>query len=400
MVYGVVIILLLMLIALSMISGNDSLRQDEKRMLQVLYFWHLLMGFVYFTYAQFNRSDSVLYYKRPLTDFRGPDWFDSFKPGTEFVEWLIWPFIKWFGFTYESSMALFCFSGFLGFYFFYLFFKERIRFKHDFYGYNLLTIIMFLPNMHFWTASLGKGSIIFCGIGIFVWSMNKFAKRLLPLAIGAFIIWGIRVPILLVLVLGAGVGFMISSRGLSASQKAVGVILALGGIIYVSQETSSFLQLDQIENVTNYFDKRGQKLSRSSGSSVDIANYNDLQKIFTFIYRPLFFDGRNALGIVVSIENVFYVILTFKLLNRRALSYLWRSDYMVKMAFVAFIGSSYALAQISGNLGIAIRQKSQVMFLFLFVVIQFLDDEKMARYVRSKRAELRAKRMQEIEKAA
>ena len=53
---------------------------------------------------------------------------------------------------------------------------------------------------------------------------------------------------------------------------------------------------------------------------------------------------------------------------------------MVKTALFSFLTVAIALAQISGNLGLAIRQKSQVMILFLFVIVAFMDSEKMKVY--------------------
>jgi hypothetical protein len=56
------------------------------------------------------------------------------------------------------------------------------------------------------------------------------------------------------------------------------------------------------------------------------------------------------------------------------------SNFLIKSAFMSFVTISIALAQISGNLGLAIRQKSQVMMLFLFIVICFLDSQKLRAY--------------------
>jgi hypothetical protein len=53
------------------------------------------------------------------------------------------------------------------------------------------------------------------------------------------------------------------------------------------------------------------------------------------------------------------------------------SNFLVKTALFSFLTVTIALAQISGNLGLAIRQKSQVMILFLFVVVTFLDKKKL-----------------------
>jgi hypothetical protein len=55
------------------------------------------------------------------------------------------------------------------------------------------------------------------------------------------------------------------------------------------------------------------------------------------------------------------------------------SDAIVKTCLFTFLGVSFALAQISGNLGLAMRQKSQVMILMLFVILKFMDEQKIGK---------------------
>ena len=82
---------------------------------------------------------------------------------------------------------------------------------------------------------------------------------------------------------------------------------------------------------------------------------------------------QNALGLIVSFENLFYLILFLKCLSPSFLRYIAGSPWIVKVSLIVFFGVSVALAQISGNTGIAIRQKSQVMYLFLFVFLAYAD---------------------------
>lgn len=388
MIYGIFIIALTLGVSFFMIDSNSKFDRSEKKMLQLLAVYHVFFAFVYYIYAQFNSSDSKIYYFRTSTDYRTDTWLELFKPGTEFIEFVVWPMIKLFGFTYEACMFTYSFLGFIGFYYFYLFFKERIKFRHNLFGIDLLVLVMFLPNMHFWTVSLGKGSLIFCGIGLFTWALNKFRTRIIGLAIGAFIIYGVRVPVLLAMLIGAAIGILLDSKKLGSGQKIIGLLVGAVGLFFVSDLTSNFLQLDQIGDLTSYYDNRGRELSRHAGSGIDITNYNLLQKIFAFLFRPLFIDGVNALGLVVSIENLFYLILLLKIMNGKALSFFVKGDYMVKMSLISFIGTSLALSQITGNLGIAIRLKTMVMYSLIFVVIQYLDDKKMKQYFQLKKKKL------------
>jgi hypothetical protein len=98
------------------------------------------------------------------------------------------------------------------------------------------------------------------------------------------------------------------------------------------------------------------------------------------LYRPLFIDAPGALGLIVSFENVFYLLITLKIFNLRGFHFLINSNFLVKTAFFSFLTVTVALAQIAGSLGLAMRQKSQVMILFLFVIISFLDKQKLIAY--------------------
>src|SRR5688572_22190044 len=149
----------------------------DAQFLRNLFFYHLLLTFAYYGYALFNPSDSFYYYQKVLINYRGPTWFHFYGTSTTFIEFIGYPFINFFGFSYEAIMALFSMFGFLGFVYFYVFFLENIRFKHTFLGYDLLKIVLLLPNLHFWASSFGKGSIIFLGIGLFFYGISKISTR-------------------------------------------------------------------------------------------------------------------------------------------------------------------------------------------------------------------------------
>jgi hypothetical protein len=140
---------------------------------------------------------------------------------------------------------------------------------------------------------------------------------------------------------------------------------------------------------------RARELTKAT-SGVDITNYSLPFQLFTFLYRPLFVDAPGMLGLFVSFENVFYLAVTLLMVTKLSG---WRffifGDFMAKGALYSFITVSIALAQISGNLGLAMRQKSQVMILFMFVVLAYLDSEKRKKWA----AQQRRAKIREAEKA-
>jgi hypothetical protein len=325
-------------------------------------------------YAYANPSDSVSYYHKVIYNFRGANWLDFYGTSTTFIEFLAYPFIKFLSFSYEAVMILFAYFGYLGFVFFYRLFLQQITFPIKIFGFNAIYFVLFLPNFHFWTSSLGKGSVIFLGTGILFFGLGNIRSRLLYVFLGALISYHVRPHVLFVILVSSFVAYTFSSRNQSIAIRVFIVLVAMFFIGFLYQDVLSLTGLDD-ENILSQdgsISERASDLSRA-GSGVDLSNYNFFQKIFTFLFRPLFFDAPGMLGIFVSIENVIYLILAIKLLKIGVVRFIINSNYIVKSALLSFFLVSIFLAQISSNLGLAIRQKSQVMILFMYVILMFMD---------------------------
>lgn len=389
MLGGLIVIGLSCLVAF---GGIDRLKVKypfiDTAFLRRLFFFHLLLFFAYYGYVLTSPSDSVYYYEKVLTDFRGPTWFSFYGTSTRFIEFLGYPFIRYLWFSYEAVMALFSLAGYFGFVYFYIFFKENIRFRHELFGTDLMTLIFFLPNLHFWSASFGKGSIIFLGMGLFFFGISHLKKRIVATIIGGIIIYHVRPHIMLVVLLSSAIGFMVSAKGVKMSWRILFLTGAVFAFFFIYRDVLTMVGIDEDSPVQQGFDltHRASELTKAT-SGIDITNYSLPMQVFTFLYRPLFVDAPGLLGLIVSFENAFYVIVTFLMFSKwSGVKFLLSGNVLVKSAFLSFLTVSIALAQISGNLGLAIRQKSQVMILFLFVIISFLDHEKL-RIWRSRQAQ-------------
>lgn len=364
----------------------------DTRLLKKLFFYHLLLSFAYFGYALFNPSDSRFYYLKVVTDYRGDSWSDFYGTSTTFIEWFSYPFIRFLGFSYEATMALFIFLGFLGFVYFYIFFRENLRFNHYFAGYNLLTITLFLPNLHFWSASIGKGSIIFFGIGLFFYGISRIRHRALAVIIGGLIVYHVRPHVMLVILVSSAIGFVFSARQVNPFWRVMFLAVASIAFFYIYEDVLSMVGLEEGELFTEGLDMshRASELTKAT-SGVDITQYNLAMQLFTFLYRPLFVDAPGMLGLIVSFENVFYLLISLMVFgNINGVKFLFTGSFLVKSAFLSFFTISIALAQVSGNLGLAMRQKSQVMILLMFVVLAFMDERRFMRWKMLQRGSLRA----------
>lgn len=393
---GLIAIIIAGFISFSLISRMKRIYPFlDATLLKNLFYYHILLSLAYFGYILFNPSDSRAYYEKVLTGYRGETWFNFYGTSTTFIEFVGYPFIHFFGFSYEAVMVLFSFFGFLGFLYFYIFFKENIRFNHYFMGYNLLTLIFFLPNLHFWSASFGKGSIIFMGIGLFFFGISNLKKRILAVIIGGLIIYHVRPHVMLIILVSTSIGFIFSSKGISLAWRFLFLAAASVAFFFIYKDVLTLVGIDQEEFLTQGLDlsHRAEELTKAT-SGVNISQYSLPMQLFTFLYRPLFFDSLGILGLIVSFENVFYLLISLMLIrNLKGIKFLFTGNFLAKSAFLSFITTSMALAQISGNLGLAMRQKSQVMILLLFVILSYLDDEKLKEWKAQKRRKMQLSRM-------
>jgi hypothetical protein len=190
---------------------------------------------------------------------------------------------------------------------------------------------------------------------------------------------------MLVILVSSVIGMVFSTRGANVFVRVMFLLGATLAFFYIYEDVLNLVGINEEEFLAEGVDltKRASGLS-NAGSGIDITNYNFFEKLFAFLYRPLFFDSPGFLGVFVSVENLLYLALTFYFIFKGGFWFVLRGDFMTKATFFSFITVSIALAQISGNLGLAIRQKSQVMMLFLFVVVKLMEQKKLIRISKMK----------------
>ena len=327
-----------------------------------LFFFHFLISIGYLLYTISSRSDSVSYFTRTGD---AASWISLFETGTKFVGFVAWPFIYYLNLSYYSMMILFSFFGYLGILLFYIVIKENTASRPFIFKLTIIELVFLLPNLHFWTSSLGKGSLIFLGIGLFVFGLSRINRRLLFALFGAYVIYMVRPHIMLALVSAVIIGLFLTNIGIKPLFKWLIIIIAIVVFYYMSDSVLQFTDVDSLDiSSSSVLTHRASELGKSD-SGVDINNYNIFLKMFTFWFRPLFLEGLGVLGFLASVENV--ICLFMAIIVIRYLISNW-SDWngFYRIGLFIFILGSFILAQVSGNLGIALRQKSQFMpFLFL-----------------------------------
>ncbi len=368
----------------------------SRKKMNFLYFYHLIFYGVYSWYAYNNPSDSIRYWN-DLNFFSG-SWFELFGTDTTFINFLSYPFYK-LGFNYDMLMLTFAWSGYLGFLYAYLFFREKIPLKIKvFKKIDLLTLILFFPNMHFWTASLGKGAPIFLGLMMFTYAIGNPKGRIYLLILGSIIIFHIRPHVFMFVAVGAVTGYMSGKEKIAFWKKALISVTMIGSLFLLQDQILGVMGLQGSDNLIEEFEatseKRSEDLGRA-GSGVDMSSYPLTLKLFTFWFRPLFIDAPNILGIITSFENLIYLILFVKILKKDFINFIRKSPSMVKMSITIFLLSSFAMTFVMSNLGIIMRQKSMVMYFLFFVIYYYLAQKKYNKIIR--RRKLRQQKIKRME---
>lgn len=314
-------------------------------------------------YAAASSSDSVAYYNVSSTT---TDWLSVFGTGTTFIHFLAWPFTGLMGLSYYATMIIFSFFGFASILLFYITARENIALPANWRNYSYLEIVFLLPNLHFWSASLGKGSVIMLGLALFIFGLSRYNRRMSALLIGGGITFMVRPHILLAAIVSVMIGVLLTNSGIKNYLRWLIFVAAAVVFFFISDDVVKFADTDGLNVLTSSsLSHRASELGKAT-SGVNIQEYGLLMKLFTFWFRPLFVDSGGAVGLIASFENMFYLVMFLIIIREGILHWTdWNGWFRICLFF--FLFASLALAQVTGNLGVAMRQKAQVMPFFFII---------------------------------
>jgi hypothetical protein len=337
----------------------------------LLYCYHLTAALVAWYYSLTHIADAQGYYA-------SGDAFAEFGTGTAFVTWLTAQLKDGLDASYLDLHLVFHLFGYCG-----IVFLCRIcgaalegaapqgsELAPDRKGRLLYHAVVFLPSLHFWTSAIGKDGLVFMGILCFVWGMARPQSRVAALLIGLSVCSVIRPHIAAMLAVSCGAAAVFSSdtpllaRLFLLTAVSVGFVLALPFL-------KEFVGLQDVSapELSAYVEFR-QDANFYGGSSVDIAQYSPPMQVFTFLFRPLFLDTREAMGLFVSCENLFLLCL-FVLLSPGLIRVIRSRNQALFVRFnIAFaLMATVTLATTIANMGLALRQKVMVLPSILIILL-------------------------------
>jgi len=361
----VFIIILLVLLFNSYFIKAMSNRHNiaSESYLWTLFIVHFILSTAYMIYAAYTTSDSIAYYAKTTGS---EEWISLWGVGTPFIHFVAWPFASLLGLSYYATMIIFAFIGYIAVVLFYVTVRENTDTKPVWMNLGAAELLFLLPNLHFWSSSLGKGSVILMGLALFTFGLSRFNRRVVPLVVGGFLTFMVRPHILFTLIVSVMMGAILTSTGLKTYMRWLIFIVAGIVFIYISDDVLKFADTDSLDITSSAtISHRASELSKST-TGVNIAEYGLFMRMFTFWFRPLFFDGQGALGLIVSFENLLYIYMFFVIIKEGLFSWgQWNG--WIRICLFIFLFGSFALAQVTGNLGIAMRQKAQLMPFFFII---------------------------------
>jgi hypothetical protein len=111
-----------------------------------------------------------------------------------------------------------------------------------------------------------------------------------------------------------------------------------------------------------------EKQSTANDGQLNLASMTLPEQMFAYLFRPLFFDATSALSLIVSIENLFMLLLFIKFFVPSAAEMIKDSSFTMRYNFIFFLSTLILLSMTTNNLGIAVRQKTMILPSFLVLL--------------------------------
>ncbi len=363
---------------------NKDLSERDHRMLRNLLFFHLFLG-VYYCY--FILGDAVGYWRVPKAYT-----FETFKEGlfdgegTMFMYAFNFLFSNLLNMSYLSNTLVFSLFGFMGITFFYLVVVKTVKYNKRLHGYILFPALFFLPNLHFWSAGVGKDTTLFLCIGMFTYGVMKPIIRSPLLVLSVLLALAIRPHIVLFLMVGFGLAYILGGK-ISVFQRVAFSTVLLGIGLAILPAVLEFAKIEEAsaESFDKFAEGKANVLSRAStGSAIDVSSYPLPLKILTFLFRPFFFDVRNINGLVASLENLVLVIVFIKAMRTKPLQAFKAAPFVIKGLVFFLIVGTLAFSQSMGNVGIMIRMRNMFLpglLIYMLWIFSYEQERKLIRKI-------------------
>jgi hypothetical protein len=378
------ICLLVFIFGINFKNKFQDLNKQDKKTLNNLFFFHVFIGVVFYFYIQ-TRGDALYYWMHPKDITFNELWNDilSRSYASDYIYLFNYFFSNTLNLSFFTGSMIYCMLGYIALTYFYVILKRVVP---NYQFLSKLTIInvpvfpffFFFPNLHFWSSGVGKDTLLFFCIALFIYSLINIKKNLINIILSIVLSIFVRPHITLFLITGFGLGYTLSGK-LKSYQKVFIVSFFIVGFGLMFNYVLSFIQLESLDvnSIEAFANHKVKVLSSKSTSGVDTSSYPYPLKVLSYLYRPLFFDINNVIAIIASFENLFLLLLTLKIFKLKNIRYIKKADHMIKGGIIFLLIGTLTFSLILGNLGIMLREKNMFTPMFLIVAYWLLSVSKI-----------------------
>ena len=286
-----------------------SLQQPDSSIFKTtLFLWHFIFVFIAWNDRVTRGFSDAHYYWAENFSLAEKSWFSFFSYGTDFVVWLNYPFIK-LGIPFLGGFILYGLIGYFAFLNFIHWITLVLGTSVKFGKINLLLLLFFWPNLHYWTAVLGKEALIFWSLSVLFLGFTTQQFKNLSFVIAVLMLLVIRPHVGLLLLAAGGLAYLITAdMPFRRKLKKVFFLLPFAVVLFYMVLTLSKIKYLDWERIVRF--NRGSVLSFSdSGSYVPMETYSWFYRLVSFYFRPFLWEATSFRTAIVGLDNLIYLIL-------------------------------------------------------------------------------------------
>jgi len=228
---------------------------------------------------------------------------------------------------------------------------------------TLSATVLFLPGLHLNTSAPGKDVFCFLCINLVIYSLLQPRIKFFTLITSALIFSLIRPHVGMILIIGLAVAFL-NKISLPKYYLLLIRISLFVLLFFVARQGLTILEggynYQTIIGIMEY----NRTVTEVGNNAVDISSYNIPFKLFTYMFRPLFFDAGGLFPLLLSFDNLI-LLFTFTYPFLKLMYQLkFRTLKLNATYYFLIVYSSlswFFFAQSTSNLGLAARHKIMIL---------------------------------------
>lgn len=301
------------------------------------------------------------------------DWPFTQYTSTEFADIITGLVILVIGTSFPAAVAAFAVLSYFGQFFYYRAFLVGLPNGNR---YLAATLLMLLPSIVYWTAPMGKDSLILFFMSLAIYGYARMYGRLDARGWTLFLFGMVgtalvRPHIAAMLAMSCTVPYLLSRNRqglLSMLLRVFATPLLLLGTYYVVSQAQQFVHAEDVQSAMSRLETI-QKGGQMGGGSSFGGSLGVRLALAPFLpFRPFPWEVRNLQMAIASLEGVVLMAM-FWLRRRKILGALgrWRENPVILMAAVYCVEFLVIFSAASGNFGTLSRQR--VMMLPLLICL-------------------------------